>query len=150
MADGATRAALVEAVASFPARLSELARGAADRPVAAGEWGPCEVVRHLVAVERVVWWARLASIRDEDDPRWPWTEPGPEPGLEDVPLEHLLALFAAERAATVAILDSFDEATWARAGVHAAYGRLDVAGLLRVATEHDAEHLRALAPVATA
>jgi hypothetical protein len=150
MADGTTRAALVEAVASFPARLSELARGAAARPVPAGEWGPGEVVRHLVAVERVVWWARLASIRDSDDPRWPWTEPGPEPGLEDVPLENLLALFAAERAATVAIVDGFDEATWARAGIHAAYGRLDVAGLLRVASEHDAEHLVGLAPVATA
>ena len=99
----------------------------------------------MIAVERVVWLARLTSIGDENEPRWSWTEPGPEPGLEDTSLDHLLARFADARARTVALLESFDEATWARTGVHATYGRLDVAALLRIAVDHDAEHLRGLA-----
>ncbi len=31
-----------------------------------------------------------------------------------------------------------------RTGVHATYGRLDVAGLLRLAIDHDEEHLAGL------
>ena len=47
------RAELVAAFAAFPARLAAAAEAAVDVPVPAGEWGPSEVVRHLVAVERV-------------------------------------------------------------------------------------------------
>jgi hypothetical protein len=39
---------------------------------------------------------------------------------------------------------AFDDAGWARTGVHATYGRLDVAALLRLAADHDDEHLAAL------
>jgi hypothetical protein len=140
------RAALVHAFEAFPSRLAASARAAAaaGSPVPPGEWGPNAVVRHLIAVERVVWRARLTSIRDEDEPLWSWTEPGPEPGLEDAPLEDLLARFAETRTATLALLGSIDAATWARTGVHATYGPLDVAALLRIATEHDAEHLLGL------
>jgi hypothetical protein len=149
-ADRMDRLAIVEALAGFPSRLAEAAREAARRPVPAGEWGPGEVVRHLIAVEREVWWARLGSIRHEDEPRWSWTEPGPEPGLEDAPLDEVLSRFADARARTVGIVEGFDAATWDRTGVHATYGRLDVAGLLRLATDHDAEHLGGLAPAGTA
>jgi hypothetical protein len=140
-----TRDALVRSFADFPARLAVPAHATSGRPHPPSEWGPNEVVRHLIAVERVVWFARLTSIRDENEPHWSWTEPGPEPGLDDAGLDHLLARFAEARARTVALLESFDEATWARTGVHATYGRLDVAALLRIASEHDAEHLRGLA-----
>ena len=54
--------------------------------------------------------------------------------------------FGAARARSVAILDGFDDAAWARTGVHATYGRLDAPGLLRIVTDHDAEHLASLAP----
>ena len=103
----------------------------------------------MIAVERVVWFARLTSIRDENEPHWSWTEPGPEPGLEDTSLADLLGRFADARARTVALLDRFDEATWARTGLHATYGRLDVAALVAIAVDHDAEHLRGLVPAAT-
>lgn len=141
-----THAALVSSFADFPARLAASAPAAPDRPAPPGEWGPNEVVRHLLAVERVVWQARLTSIRDEETPHWSWTEPGLEPGIETAPLDDLLARFETARAQTIALVDSFDEATWARSGVHATYGRLDVAGVLRIATDHDADHLRALTP----
>ena len=113
-------------------------------PIAEGEWGPSEIARHLIAVEREVWWTRFASIVEEDEPHWAWTEPGLEPGLDGVPLAEILERFGAARAQSVAILDGFDEAAWARTGVHATYGRLDAAGLLRIVTDHDAEHLASL------
>ena len=41
------------------------------------------------------------------------------------------------------MFDDYDG--WDRTGVHETYGRLDVAGLLRVAIDHDEEHLAGLA-----
>ena len=144
------QAQLVEPFASMPARLAVAALGAIGRPVPPGEWGPTEVVRHLIAVEREVWWTRFASIQEADEPHWPWTEPGLEPGLEDASLDEALARFADVRARSVAVLDGFDEAAWARTGSHATYGRLDVAGLLGIANDHDAEHLEGVSRLGAA
>jgi hypothetical protein len=143
-----SRAELIEAFAGFPGRLGAAARAraAANRPTADGEWGPAEVVRHLIAVEREVWWTRFASIVDELEPHWSWMEPGLEPGLDGVPLADILARHAAARARSVAIIDGFTEADWARTGVHATYGRLGVAELLGIVTDHDQEHLTSLDP----
>ena len=143
--DDASRSELVTALAMFPDRLELTANAASIRPIAAGEWGPSEVVRHLVAVERVVWHVRLAQVAVDDDPRWDWTEPGPTPELDGASLEHILAVFAEVRGQTVATVRAFDAAGWARHGTHATYGVLDVAGLLRMAVEHDEEHLQGLA-----
>ena len=115
-----------------------------DQPSAPGEWGPTEVARHLLAVEREVWESRLARVAAEDDPRWSWTEPGLAEGYEGMPIAVVLDAFAAARAANVATVRALDEAGWARSGTHATYGRLDVAGLLRIAIDHDEEHLRGL------
>jgi len=140
-----TRDELVDAFARFPGRFATAARAAADRPVPAGEWGPSEVGRHLVAVELVVWHVRFDEVATLDDPRWSWTEPGPSAALEAASLETILAMFAQVRAQSVATVQAFDDAGWARSGTHATYGVLDVAGLLGMAIEHDEEHLRGVA-----
>jgi len=138
-----SRAKLVEAFAAFPSRLGDAVRAAAvtGRPVVAGEWSPAEVVRHLIAVEDVVWRSRLARVAAEDDPHWSWTEPGLAPGFDDVTAEVIVTAFAGARATTVATVRALDDAGWARFGTHATYGRLDVAGLLALAIDHDEEHL---------
>ena len=59
-----------------------------------GEWGPTEIVRHLIAVEAEVWQSRLARVAAEDDPHWSWTEPGLAPGFDDAPLHAIVAAFA--------------------------------------------------------
>jgi hypothetical protein len=139
-----SRDALFEAFRDFPPRLAAAATAADGRPMPAGEWGPAEIARHLIAVEREVWWTRFASIIEEDEPHWAWTEPGLEPGLDGVPLAEILERFSSARARSVSILDGFDEAAWVRTGVHATYGRLDVVRLLGIVTNHDAEHLASL------
>ena len=136
----------LEATATFPDRLALAARAADALPIPPGEWGPSEVVRHLIAVERAVWHVRFAQVAVDDDPQWDWTEPGPTPELEGQPLERILAVFAEVRGQTMATVRSFDAAGWARHGTHVTYGVLDVAGLLRLAVDHDEEHLEALTP----
>ena len=140
----ADRAALVERFASFPGRLADAAQAAEGRPVPDGEWTPALVVRHLMAVEGEVWLARLASLAASGEPRWSRAEPGPLPGFDDASLDHILGLFGSLRASTVDFLEMFDDDAWARTGVHATYGRLDVAGLLRLAIDHDEEHIAGL------
>ena len=139
------RAELIEAFASFPERLGGAARAVEDHPSPPGAWGPAEVARHLLAVEREVWESRLARLAAEDDPQWSWTEPGLAAGFDGPPIDAILDAFASARAANVATVRAFDEAGWARFGTHATYGRLDVEDLLRVAIDHDEEHLAAIA-----
>jgi hypothetical protein len=139
-----TRAALVETFSGFPERLAEAARAAAGRPVAAGEWDPAEVVRHLIAVEDEVWQSRLARLAAEDHPHWPWTEPGLAPGFERASLDDVLAAFSSARGATVEVIRALDDAGWSRSGTHDTYGVLDVEGLLRIAIDHDRDHLASL------
>jgi hypothetical protein len=139
-----TRAALVETFAGFPERLAQVARAVAGRPVGAGEWDPTEVVRHLIAVEDEVWQSRLHGLATEDRPHWPWTEPGLAPGFEGATLEDVLAAFSGARGTTVQVVRALDEAGWARTGTHDTYGVLDVEGLLRIAIDHDRDHLASL------
>jgi hypothetical protein len=141
-----SRDELVGTLADFPIRLAAAAkaRAAEWRPIPDDAWGPNETVRHLIAVEDAVWRSRLARVATEDDPHWDWAEPGPAPGFDDASLQEILAAFAAARAATVATIRALDDAGWARSGTHATYGRLDVAGLIRLANDHDATHLESL------
>jgi hypothetical protein len=141
-----SRDELLDAFAAFPGRLAGAAKArvAAWHPIPAGEWGPNETVRHLIAVEDEVWRRRLARVAREDDPHWTWTEPGLAPGFDDASLLELLTVFARRRSRTVATVRALDDAGWARFGTHETYGRLDVAGLLRLASDHDAEHLEGL------
>ena len=135
---------LLERFAAFPYRVDSAARDAASRPPIRGEWTPEQVVRHLIAVETVVHQARLVDVAVHDRPAWGWTEPGPWMGESDLDVDGVLARFAELRAATVATVRALDADGWDRSGQHATYGRLDVAGLLRLATDHDEEHLRGL------
>jgi hypothetical protein len=138
------RADVIIALASFPASLEAVARIAATRQTPAGEWGPNDVVRHLIACEIEVHRARLADLATKDDPRWSWAEPAPWPGEPDLSLDALLERFADLRGQTLATVEDLDAAGWARTGTHERLGQWDVLGLLHNAVEHDGEHLRGL------
>lgn len=132
--------ALRDAISAAPAQIGAASAGPVASPPP-GEWSAREVVLHLVAVEEQVWHARLDALATEAFPRWPWVEPGLWSGPGDGTLEGALAAFAERRAATVARLDALDAGGWQRRGRHDTYGALDVAALLRIALDHDAEHL---------
>jgi hypothetical protein len=144
----ADRAAVLDRLASAPPRLAaEAARVAAAETASggpAGEWTPAQVLAHLVAVEQQVWQARLDMLDGGAEPEWSWTEPGPVADPRAATTNGASALFADARAATLERLAALDEAGWARTGLHATFGRLDVAGLMRVAADHDDEHRAAL------
>jgi len=134
---------LRDALADMPRRVLAAAglrdeTGIADAP---GEWTAREVVLHLVAVEIDVWQPRLRALETETFPVWPWVEPGPWTGPEGATFAGALDVYARQRGVTIAHLDALDDAGWARRGRHATYGELDVAALMRIALDHDEEHL---------
>lgn len=143
------RASLLDRLAGFPGRLAATARRVASAEAVSGppadEWTPRDVVAHLVAVEDVVWRARLDSLAGSAaEPHWSWIEPGPVTDPAAATLDGALDMFAAARSATAARVAALDDAGWARTGLHATYGRLDLAAMLRIAADHDEEHLAAL------
>ena len=140
------RAELIEAFAGFPTGLAAAIGRASGVPIDPEEWGPAEVVRHLIAVEREVWQARLAQLAAEDDVRWIWIEPGLAPGFDDAPLDDIVRAFAGARAETVMTIRALDDAGWARFGTHTTYGVVDIAALLRIAVDHDRDHLAGIDP----
>ena len=140
----ADRDELLERLATFPDRVSIAARDASTRPTPEGEWTPAQVMRHLVAVDLEVHQRRLADLAGGGDPTWSWQEPGPWPDEPGLGLDGVLDRFSETRDRTVVTFRALDAAGWARAGRHATYGRLDPEGLLRLALDHDEEHLTGL------
>ena len=140
----AERDELLDRLAAFPAVVARAARSAAERRTPDGEWTPEQVARHLIAVDLEVHQARLRDLAADDEPSWSWQEPGPWPGEPDLGLEGVLARFAATRTDTLEMYRALDEAGWARTGRHATFGQLDAEGLLRLAVDHDEEHLGGL------
>jgi hypothetical protein len=144
MAAMAESVAVRTRLAGFPAALAAAARAAPPDPPAPREWTPSEIVRHLIAVEELVWHVRLGQLETDEHPHWAWVEPGQWLGAPGADLDAVLAAHAAIRGKTVAILDGLGPDGWARRGTHDTYGELDVAGLMDVAADHDDEHLASL------
>ncbi len=136
--------ALRDGLASVPERAAAAARGSSTAPDAApapGEWSAREVVLHLAAVDEEVWRPRLKALATETFPHWPWMEPGLWSGPGDATFEGALAAYAEHRAETIAVLDALGDDGWTRTGRHDTFGVLDVAELMRIALDHDEEHL---------
>ncbi len=64
--------------------------------------------------------------------------------MDDVTIDDIVSVFAAVRAETVATVAGFTDDDWTRSGTHDTYGVLDVAGLLRLAIDHDEDHVRGI------
>jgi DinB family protein len=145
------RAELLGQFAAARDRIEEAAR-AAERADATppGEWTPGQVIRHLIVVESQVFQARLEDLETKVDPHWSWIEPGTTDAPEGEDLDGALARFADRREATLRRVSALDEAGWLRTGTHATYGVLDVGGLLRLAYDHDLDHLASLEQLADA
>ena len=141
-------AAVRERLEGFPARLAAAARAAPQEAPAPGEWTPSEIVRHLIAVEELVWHVRLGQLETEDRPHWAWVEPGQWLGAPGAGLDDVLATHARVRESTLRMLSALGPTGWTRTGTHDTFGVLDVAGLMTVAADHDDEHLESLRTMA--
>jgi hypothetical protein len=135
---------LLRRLADAPGRVASTIHSATTTDPEPDGWTAQEVVLHLVAVERVVFQARLRDLAQQDLPSWAWVEPGPAAASPGETLSTTIERFREARSATLAWVGALDDEDWRRAGQHATLGKLDVAGLLALAADHDDEHLAAL------
>jgi uncharacterized damage-inducible protein DinB len=134
---GVFRAALLR----LPAEISE-----ASDP--RGEWGPRDLVAHLIDVEEIVFMSRIRRVIEEDRPFIQSIDP-PErlegSGYLAKPLAELLDELAARRERDVAWLRGLDRAALLRVGVHDVAGEVTAGNFLHYWASHDLTHIRQLA-----
>lgn len=108
-----------------------------------GEWSAATVIAHLADAE-LVYGVRLRRVLTEDLPFLAGFDEGAWAArfgpLEDDPRQSL-SRFRLLRELNLRILESAEEAEWARAAVHAERGELTLAGLAGLLVDHDRAHL---------
>jgi hypothetical protein len=145
-----TREQLVDELGAVPARLRELVRAidaqALDRRLAADEWSPMEICRHLRDIVHVYGmrfkWIILESepfLPNYDEDRWVAGSPD---GADD--LDALLQELTAYRGETIRLLRSLSPDGWSRRGRHEILGWVELEPYIRHEFAHEEQHLSQL------
>lgn len=138
---------LLQALTESAERVIDAALEATPQP--APEWSPQTILGHLADVDEQVWHARirlmLAALRaGEGIPSFPSWEPdaeGTTAKYRDCSVAEAGEIFRAARAALVQELASLTDSEWLAGARHAAWGVVDIAGLLEHTFGHDDEHI---------
>jgi hypothetical protein len=111
---------LIRALASTPAWLTKLSRGADDDALAirpsANEWSATEIVAHLRA-NADTWGSIIQRMVEEDDPTIRYVSPRAvmrKPGYADRGFKEALELFVASRRKLVSNLKALPPEGWSR------------------------------------
>lgn len=144
------RAVLMEALAATPRDLErmtrrvEVAQGV-QRPDPAG-WSVAEVVAHMAEME-ARFRDRLRLILAEDNPTVLALDPAEAAHDVAQPLQALVATFATERAATLALLAGLEQRDWGRPLVHPAVGPTRFREQVQALVSHDNDHLAQISSI---
>ena len=139
----------VDLLRRTPAVVSALLVGVPDAwtttPDVAGGWRPRDVVGHLISAEIDDWIPRAERIVADgtSKPFDPFDRFAHVERDVDVPLDRLVAHFAALRAQSLAHLDELvtDEWDLARRGLHPSLGEVTLRELLATWAVHDLDHV---------
>jgi uncharacterized damage-inducible protein DinB len=146
-----TQAELLDTYRATPTILRALLRGVGDEQAraraGANDWSIIEIVAHLADAEDTAT-ERVTLMAREDRPRlaaYDQEERARARHYIGLDLAATLERFARLRAEQIALLSTFDTATWQRAGVHDEAGEITVQTLTAHMTAHDAIHLAQIA-----
>ncbi len=113
-----------------------------------GGWSILEIVTHMADEEVDDFRTRLQITLEGTSAPWPPIDPerwAIARGYNEGDLDKVLARFAAERTASVAWLESLNNADWSLHHDHPKLGPIHAGDLLVAWTAHDALHLRQIA-----
>lgn len=141
---------LTEALASLPARLSELVGDVAEERLSArpseGKWCIKEEIDHLIDVDEMMV-GRVEAILRRDNARLANRDDERgnlksfERGARDKPAADLLRRVRAGRRHLLDHIGPLDTGEWERVGSHELYDQISIYQLLRHLARHDADHL---------
>jgi hypothetical protein len=119
-----------------------------DVPARVGAWNLRDVAAHLAATERECFEPRIRSMAAGDRPEFEYYS-NDQRDFDGISLETALREWTDTRNRLIDFVRGLSEEERSRVGVHAKFGELSVDGYLRIALDHDQDHLRTLERLAT-
>jgi len=115
----------------------------ADDEHRVGAWTLRDIAAHLAATERECFEPRIRAMAAGESPRFEWYS-NDERDFDGLTLDGVLAEWSQTRARLVDFVRGLSRDERQRTGTHETYGQLTVDAYLRVALDHDRDHLGAL------
>ena len=119
-----------------------------DAPDRVGAWTLRDIAAHLATTERECFEPRIRAMAAGERPEFEYYS-NDERDFDGISLPTALAEWTDTRARLIDFVRGLSEEERARVGVHKKFGELTVDGYLRIALEHDQDHLLSLERLAT-
>ena len=119
-----------------------------DDPARVGAWTLRDVAAHLAATETECFEPRIREMAAGRRPQFEYYS-NDERDFEGVSLQAALTEWTGTRNRLIEFVRGLSEEERGRVGVHTKFGELTVDGYLRVALDHDQDHLKSLERLAT-
>lgn len=113
-----------------------------------GAWTLRDIAAHLATTERECFEPRIRAMAAGERPEFEYYS-NDERDFDGVSLQDALKEWTETRARLINYVRGLSEEERSRVGVHTKFGELTVDGYLRVALDHDQDHLRSLERLAT-
>jgi hypothetical protein len=119
-----------------------------DAPERVGAWTLRDIAAHLATTEIECFEPRIRAMAAGERPEFEYYS-NDERDFDGVALHSALSEWGETRARLIDFVRGLSEEERARVGVHKKFGELTVDGYLRIALEHDQDHLLSLERLAT-
>ena len=119
-----------------------------DDPARVGAWTLRDVAAHLAATETECFEPRIRAMAAGERPQFEYYS-NDERDFDGVSLQAALTEWSNTRNRLIDFVRGLSEEERGRVGVHTKFGELTVNGYLRVALDHDQDHLKSLERLAT-
>ena len=114
-----------------------------DDSARVGAWNVRDIAAHLAATERECYEPRIHAMADGQRPIFDWYS-NEDRDFDGITLDAALDDWLESRARLLDYVRGLTSPERDGVGVHNTFGELNVEGYLRVALDHDRDHLRAL------
>jgi hypothetical protein len=115
----------------------------ADDEHRVGAWTLRDIAAHLAATERECFEPRIHAMAAGENPHFDWYS-NDERDFDGLTLDGVLADWTETRARLIEFVRDLPAGERELTGTHETYGDISVDGYLRIALEHDRDHLGAL------
>ena len=140
---------IVDELAASQQLIAAMIRLAADDHAArVGAWSLRDIAAHLAASEREAFEPRIRAIASGENPQFDLYN-NDETDFSGVHLEEALDEWAETRRRLLDFVRGLSDEERERTGHHESYGDITVERYLRIALDHDRDHLRGLERVAS-
>jgi hypothetical protein len=114
-----------------------------DESARVGAWTLRDIAAHLATTEKECFEPRIHAMAAGERPRFDWYS-NDERDFDGIQLEKALADWAETRDRLVGYVRGLSAEERQGVGIHATYGEITVDDYLRIALEHDRDHLVSL------